>query len=452
MPDTRSVRLAAAFAFVLAAAACAPRMAAPPPAMPASPAYPDFMYPAVPAPLAGSEAALRIDRGWRYLQNENAAQAQEEFEAALQRDPMFFPAHAGRGYVALARGRHERAIESFDRALTSEPRYAPALVGRGQALLGLEREVDALEAFEAALSADPSLTQLGNRVEVLRFRRVQSAIEAARAAAAAGNVADARRHYETALSASPDSAFLHRELASVERGAGNGPAALERYRRATALDPQDAASFEAIGELLEAQGEDKEALTAYQRAAAIDPRPELTDRLIALGERLRDADLPAPIRAIAETPQMTRAQLAALIAVRFEEVLRRAPARQLVMTDTRGHWAQAWIQTVAAAGVMDLFENYAFQPETGVRRVDLAEAVRRLTVLAEPGRPELSLPASRVPTIADVSAGHLNHGDVTFAVATGVMPLLEGGRFDVSRPVSGAEALEVLGRLQAIVR
>jgi tetratricopeptide (TPR) repeat protein len=356
MRETRLFRLAAALALVIAAGACAPRVVAPPPAVPASPAYPDFMYPVVPAPLSTSEAASRIDRGWRYLQNDDPAQAQEEFDAALQRDPTFGPAHAGRGYVALARGRHERAIESFDRALTGEPRYTPALVGRGQALLGLERESDALDAFEAALAADPSLTQLGNRVEVLRFRRVQSAIEAARAAAAAGNVADARRHYETALSASPESAFLHRELAGVERRAGNGPAALDRYRRATALDPQDAASFEAIGELLEAQGSDTEALAAYQRAANIDPRPELTDRLIALGERLREAELPAPIRAMAETPQITRAQLAALIAVRFEDVLRTAPARQLVMTDTRGHWAQDWIQTVAAAGVMDLFD------------------------------------------------------------------------------------------------
>jgi tetratricopeptide (TPR) repeat protein len=265
-------------------------------------------------------------------------------------------------------------------------------------------------------------------------------------------VADARRHYETALSASPESAFLHRELAGVERRAGNGPAALDRYRRATALDPQDAASFEAIGELLEAQGSDTEALAAYQRAANIDPRPELTDRLIALGERLREAELPAPIRAMAETPQITRAQLAALIAVRFEDVLRTAPARQLVMTDTRGHWAQDWIQTVAAAGVMDLFENYAFQPESGVRRVDLAKAVRRLTVLAAPRRPELSLPAAKAPSIADVSTGHLNYGDISFAVATGVMPLLEGGRFDVSRPVSGTEALDVLARLRTVLR
>jgi tetratricopeptide (TPR) repeat protein len=451
MRETSLVRLAGPIALAVALAACAPRVVAPPPAIPASPAYPDFIYPAVPAALSGSDVASRIDRGWRYLQNDDPGQAQEEFDAALQRDPVFVPAHAGRGYVALARGRHERAIESFDRALERDPRYAPALVGRGQALLGLEREAEALDAFEAALAVDPSLTQLGNRVEVLRFRRVQAAIEAARRAAAAGNVADARRHYGTALSASPESAFLHRELAVVEQRAGNVPVALERYRRATELDPQDARSFEQIGVILEARGDDAEALAAFQRAAEIDPRPEITDRLIALSERLREADLPEPLRAIPGTPQITRAQLAALLAVRFEDVLRTAPARQLVMTDTRGHWAQEWMQTVAAASVMDLRENYAFQPEAGVSRVDLAQAVRRLTLLAAPQRPDLALASDKAPVIADVSTTHLNYAAVSFAVATNLMPLLDGERFDVSRPVSGPEALEVLGRLRTML-
>ena len=32
------------------------------------------------------------------------------------------------------------------------------------------------------------------------------------------------------------------------------------------------------------------------------------------------------------------------------------------------------------------------------------------------------------------------------------MPLIDGSRFEVNRPVTGAEALEVIGRLQALSR
>lgn len=432
-------------------AGCAARVPPPPPAAPAALAYPEFVFPEVPARLRSSDAAARMERGWQYLQSENETQAQEEFDAAVRGRADFFPALAGRGYVALARGQHDEALEAFDAALDREDQYAPALVGRGQALLALEREEEALAAFEAALDADPSLNGLRSRVEVLRFRQVQAAIERARAAAQDGNVDDARQAYERAIAASPESAFLHRELGAVERRAGNADRALERFSRAAALDPLDVESLTAMGELLEARGDYDAARVAFERAFDVDPTPELAARIEGMDERRREAGLPDEFRAIADAPRITRAQLAALVGVRFEDVLRDAPARQIVMTDARGHWAEPWIQTVASAGVLELFENHAFQPDTPIRRVDLAEVVRELARLAAPDRPELDLAPGRRPAIADVNVRHLNYPAVSFAVASGVMPLLQDGRFEVSRPVSGAEASEVLTRLRALV-
>ena len=37
------------------------------------------------------------------------------------------------------------------------------------------------------------------------------------------------------------------------------------------------------------------------------------------------------------------------------------------------------------------------------------------------------------------------------AVASGVMPLLDGERFGVSRPVSGAEAVDIIGRVRSLM-
>ena len=49
-----------------------------------------------------------------------------------------------------------------------------------------------------------------------------------------------------------------------------------------------------------------------------------------------------------------------------------------------------------------------------------------------------------------MTASHLSYPAAAAAVAAGVMPLLEGGRFSVGRPVSGAEAVEAVGRLRAL--
>jgi hypothetical protein len=45
----------------------------------------------------------------------------------------------------------------------------------------------------------------------------------------------------------------------------------------------------------------------------------------------------------------------------------------------------------------------------------------------------------------------LNYGAVAQAVASGVMPLQNGG-FELLRPVTGPEALEIVSRLEALAK
>ena len=108
-------------------AACAAR-AVPPPAAPAASKYPDFMYPTVPAAMQREAGAERIDLAWRFLQSGDTRSAARDFDAVLKRNPGFYPARAGEGYVALARGDHDQALTAFDAAIRSAPQYVPALV------------------------------------------------------------------------------------------------------------------------------------------------------------------------------------------------------------------------------------------------------------------------------------------------------------------------------------
>ena len=220
---------------VLSAAACAPRMVEVQPALP--PAHPEFTYPAVPDSLRRTAATPHLVRGWQLLQRDERQAAAREFATALQRDPGFYPAMAASGYVALAGDDYPQALASFDAALGRDARYLPALVGRGHALLALDRLDDATAAFEAAVATDPSLQPLHDRVEVLRVRRLQSLIETARLAAERGRTDEARAAYADAIARSPESAFLHRELAGVERRAGEREAARRHLTRAVEIDP-----------------------------------------------------------------------------------------------------------------------------------------------------------------------------------------------------------------------
>jgi tetratricopeptide (TPR) repeat protein len=412
-------------------------------------AHPEFLYPTVPAAMQKTFGAEHVDLGWRYLQIDDLRGADREFAAALKSSAKMYPAHAGLGYVALARRDFDRAVAAFDTALQTDRSYVPALVGRGQALLALGRESDALAAFDAALAADASLTDVRQRAELLRLRGLQEVIQTARSAAKSGRIPDARAAYQRAIAASPDSAFLYRELGVLERRAGNSDQALSRLRTATELDPLDETALVQLAELLDAGQDFVGAEAAYRQAVALNPSPELESRLAAATKNAREAKLPAQFKAALSSAQLTRGELAALIAVRLEPLVQAAPRRQAVVTDTRGHWAAAWIAEVVGAGILEPFENHTFQPDVIIRRGDLATAVSRMLAVIASTDPALRARLAERPAIADMNQRHNQYPAAAAAVSSGVMPL-DGGRFQVGRVVSGSEAVDVLDKVRAL--
>lgn len=431
-------------AFVLVSA-CAMKNVPP---LPNALKYPDFVYPkSIPASAA---QAASVDRGWRFLQNDDLKRAGREFTAALRVDPGFAPARTAEGYVDVARKNYTHAVESFDAALRTSPTYAPALVGKGLALLSLDRDADARAAFEAALKADSSLTSLAARIDLLKFREIQGIITSARQASAAGRLDEARAAYQRAIAATPDSAVLYRELGLVERRRGDPSAALDAFNHAVALDSGDAIALSQAAEILEARGDFAGAETAYRNAHLADPNSGYDKKADAAAANAREAKLPAQFRALPGEARITRGDLAALIGIKLDVVVRAAPHAAVVTTDTRTDWAAPWIGEVAAAGIMPPFGNHTFQPRAPLRRVDLAGAVHRALLVIARTHPALRARLNERPTIADVSPSHLNYADIAAAVESGVLPLLDGGRFDIERPVSGAEATAAIDRLQAL--
>jgi tetratricopeptide (TPR) repeat protein len=294
---------------------------------------------------------------------------------------------------------------------------------RRQALIALDREPEAIAAFGAALAVDPSLADLERRIEVLRFRGLERDLATARAAARSQRTDEARRAFQAA------------KLAAVEKQAGAQESALGYFRRAVELDPSDAASWGQIGELLEARDQ-REAMAAYNTSLGLEPNDAIEarrDALIALAEL---AKLPEEYRAI------DGLRLSSL-------VLGMRSREALVVTDVRPHWAESWIMAVGRAGIIEPFANHTFQPHAIVRRADLAQAANR--ILARVGTPaQVAAWQNARAKFTDIAVGHLAYAAASVAVASGVMAAAPDGSFQPSRPVTGAEAIETVQRLQAM--
>ena len=417
-----------------------------------TPRYPDYIYPTLSPPDPKQDELLRQhDAGWRWFQAGDFARAERELQAVLKRSPQFYPSETALGYLDLARSNHTSALERFDRVLQSRAEYVPALVGRGETLLAQSREAEALAAFEAAVKLDPKLVEIGRRVEVLRARAAQENVASARRAAQANRLDEAVALYEKAIAASPESAFLLRDLADVEAKQGKTDQALARYRRAIELDPSDSASRIRIGEILDARGDIEGAMKMYQEASNLEPSPELRRRMAALDARLAYLRLPAEYRAIPESPSITRGELASLIGLRLEALLSSVVAQPVVITDVRNHWASNWIMATAQAGVIEPYENHTFQPRNAIMRSDLAQAVSRLLKIIAASRPALLKDwQSRQQKMADVGVSNLHYADASLSVVAGILPLTESGAFQLSRAVSGAEAIDAITRIERL--
>ena len=435
--------------FVALCAACG-RTAAPP--VVTTPSYPDYIFPTLAQPDPKQAELLRDhDTAWRWFQAGDLARAEAGFAAVLKRSPRFYPTETAMGYLELARKSYEQAGQWFDRVLQGNAGYVPALVGRGEALLALSREPEALAAFESAVKLDPQLQTIARRVEVLRARAQQENVAAARKAAQANRLDEAARLYEQAIAASPDSAFLVRDLAEVEARQGKTEQALARYRRVVEMDPTDAVSRIRIGEMLDAKGDLEGAMKMYTEANNLEPSAELRRRLAAIEARLAYLKLPAEYRAIPGQASITRADLASLIGIRLAPLLQRAPAQAVVITDARNHWASEWIMATAGAGVMEPYENHTFQPRNPVQRSDLAQAVARMLKVIAADRPDLLKEwQSRMQKMSDVGVSNLRYADASLSVAAGIIPLVDGGSFQLTRPVSGAEAIDVITRIERL--
>ena len=441
LPVLRALLLLAA-----ALTACAPRE--PIVTAPVAPRHPEFVFP---APLDPPAAKLLAEHqaAWNLLQSGDTRSAERRFGAVLKREPQFYPAHAGLAYAALSRADYESALERFDEALALNAAYAPALAGKGQTYLAMNQRQPALAAFDAALAADPGLSAIRSAADVLRFQGLQGGVAAARKAAEAGRLAEARAAYADAIKASPQSPFLYRELAIVEQRDGQLPVALQQIQQAIELDANDPRNFIVQADVLEAMGQFEGAANALISASALEPSDALNDRIEALRARATFETMPAEFRSIESSEAVTRAQLAALIGARLDGLVKRAPRRSTaVITDTRGNWAAQWIIPVARAGFMEVYPNHTFQPAATVRRGDLALTVTQILSMVAADNPQLAASwRNGRRKFSDLSPGHARYRAAAIAVEAGVMQPLENDTFQVSRPVSGAEAVAAVDRL-----
>jgi hypothetical protein len=98
-----------------------------------------------------------------------------------------------------------------------------------------------------------------------------------------------------------------------------------------------------------------------------------------------------------------------------------------------------------------VFPNHTFQPATVVRRGDLASVMAVLVEMVGSTRQgDLAKWRAARPRFADLAASNLFYASSALVTAAGVMAPDGTGRFDPTRPATGAELDEAVRRIAAI--
>jgi tetratricopeptide (TPR) repeat protein len=424
----------AALGLLLAAYAggCAKRVA------PSIPEGEDYVSPAVAPGEVSPDEAEALRTAWSEVLAGDTAAAARRYEKLLARRPDLAAARTGLAYARLRAGRTSEAAPAFASALAARPDDVAALVGAGSAAFRLG-DVDGAVAFyrraQALAPADPLVRR---RLTALKLQATERRMGLAQAALEQGDAETAVREYIGALEAAPEVAGVRLALADLLAGRGDVTGAIALLEADPSGDRQ--VRLRRAG-LLMGREEYGQAAEIYRSLLADDPADPLArEGAKAAREGLEVLSMPAEYRLIAEAPRVTRADLAALVAVRVHALERLGPGEPRVALDIGASWAREQVARVLALGIMDVYPNHTFQPGALVRRVDLARAASRVL-------DRLGWPRSAGPAPGDMSASHLDYEAVARVLGAGLMGLAPSGGFEPWRPVSGREAKDVVDGL-----
>jgi tetratricopeptide (TPR) repeat protein len=225
------------------------------------------------AALAPGDPAINTAWGDLFLEKYNRSDAQQSFQAALETDRDWAPAHAGLAR-ALAEDDPPAAGVEAGRALAIDEGLMDPILLQAELALDADKEDAARRLLDEALAIDP------NRLEAHALRAAMAYVD--------DRPADYDAEVARALAINPN-------YGDVYRMAGNHAArhyrfdeAVDLVRKAIALEPDNMAAYADLGMHLLRTGDEAEARRVLDRAFRADPYDVVTYNLLGLLDTLQD--------------------------------------------------------------------------------------------------------------------------------------------------------------------
>jgi len=411
----------------------------------------------VEAPSPGATAGLSLDEriavadAWAALKQGDLEKARKLLAALGTRNPFCY---AGLGYAALIANDLRAAEANFLQSVQDFPELALAHIGLSQIYQRTGQPELAYNEELEALKREPDNEWAKHEADAYRAERTAQLLAEGRAHVASVDLAKARDAYLRALEYAPRAQEAHLALAQIYLREKNYQSALFHLKTASANDPNDKEILLEYADALFQAGQQSRSLDAYQRLLELDPQNKTArDRAESLKGHLGVVDLPSQYGGIPAMEAVTKEDVAALIVVKFRDILEESTPKPPIIVDVTTSWANGYIVKVAALALMDVYSNHTFQPRKVLTRAEFAETLVRLVDFLKKQKFRIieQIPVERIK-IADVPQEHVYFTPIAQVLAYQLMELGADRTFRPEHSVSGAEAIRTFDLLLGIIK
>jgi len=394
---------------------------------------------------------ILVEDAWKSIRVGNTKNAQKIIEGLGSENSFYY---VGMGYVAYLLSDSQTAEQYFKASLSYFPDVGLAHFGLAQIYQDLDKVDNAFSEYREILKNDPDNPWAKPRYEEIKERKTGEALTEARAFLSAGDGEKGKESFLRALYYSPDSTEAHLALGKIYRDECNFQNALLHLKAASTGEAENTDIRKELADTLFQAGELKNSLGIYEDLLDKNPgNQEIRDRMETIKNRLGIFELPSQYNAIQSTESVTKEDVAALLSVKYKDIIDEQSGKPPIIIDISTSWATRFILQTASLGILDVYPNHTFQPKKVITRAEMAEILFRLIEhLKRKGYNFVQqIPPNRIQ-ISDVSPSNYYYRPILLLISYDIMTLSKDRVFNPDLAVSGRETIRLMDLILALIK
>ena len=392
-----------------------------------------------------------IEEAWRSLKQGKGSKARKALMRLDEQSPFYY---VGMGYAYFMMNDVALAEDFFKAAQRFSPDMAIVHLGLGQIYHKTGRDDLAFAEFREITKINPDHIWARAQYENIKIQKTQESLDTGKAYLDAENIESSKESFLRALYYSPESTQAHLALIDIFLQEDNLDNAIVHLEAASKNDPENIDILKKYGDVLFLANENKRSLEIYEKLLVEDSEnQEYGQRVEVLKNRLGIFELPSQYNAIISSEAVSKEEMAALLAVKFKDILEETSKKPPIIIDIATSWADDYILQMASLDLLDIYPNHTFRPKKIINRAEMAEILLRLVnYLSDRGfRFMQQIPPENIQ-ISDVSIDNYYYQPIIQILSYDIMSLSLEKTFKPDLPVSGPDSIKLFDIILGQIR